>query len=80
MNVLSGNVPDIVGLSETWLKTETLTEPVNISSYDMCRSYRPTPVRAGGLALFISKSIKYKVVFYMIFSFFTMHIDIFLVS
>lgn len=62
-NILEENILDIVGLSETWLKPEILSETVNIPGYNICRSDRPRPTRAGGVALLISKNIKYKIIF-----------------
>lgn len=61
--IFEGNILDIVGLSETWLKPDMLSEMVNIPGYDICRSDRPRPKKAGGVALLISRRIKYKVVF-----------------
>lgn len=62
-NIFEGNVLDIVGLSETWLKSKILSEVVSIPGYNICRSDRPDSIRAGGVALLISKGIKYNIVY-----------------
>lgn len=50
---------DIVGLSETWLKTSFPNRGVNITDYSLVRKDRCS--RGGGVAFYIKKSIKFKV-------------------
>ena len=59
-NIFSGNVLDIVGLCETWLKPDILSQVVNIPGYDICRSDRPRPARAGGLRYLFQKVLNIK--------------------
>lgn len=61
-NVVVDSLLSVVGVSETWLKPSIPSSRFEISGYSCCRNDRPC-VRGGGVALFVSKSIKYKVVY-----------------
>lgn len=59
--ILYGNYLDVVGVSETWLKSYVSNAMVNIPGYRIIRNDRVS-IRGGGVALFISTSLKTKVV------------------
>lgn len=51
------NEPDIILLSETWLKPEISTSIVSIDNYKLIRQYRIA--HAGGVAIYIKNHFKY---------------------
>lgn len=53
---------DLFGISETWLKPHIANLSVNIPGYKFIRNDR-TCCRGGGVGLYVSNRIKYKVVF-----------------
>ena len=53
---------DIIEVSETWLKSYISTSSVHIEGYNFCRNDR-SMARGGGVGLYISKHLKYKIVF-----------------
>lgn len=60
--VLRGSAFDVIGISETWLKEEVSTSAVNFKDYGFCRNDR-VGCRGGGVGIYISDKIQYKVVF-----------------
>ena len=54
--------PDIIVLTETWLKSTTPLCPFYIKNYNIISSPRPTPKRGGGVAIYIKTSIQYTVI------------------
>lgn len=62
-SILSGNLFDVFAISETWLNREILNQAVGIAGYKFCRNDRPYPSRGGGVGIYISNKIKFKVVF-----------------
>ena len=62
-HILEGNHLDIVGFSETWLKSYVLSQAVNIPGYHLCRHDRQDGRRGGGVALLISDRFKFRTVF-----------------
>lgn len=61
---IQGTSFDIVGVSETWLKPEVPNGAVAIDGYTFCRNDWPRDYGgAGGVGLYISKSIEYRIVF-----------------
>ncbi|KAI8115879.1 hypothetical protein CVS40_11978 [Lucilia cuprina] len=63
-DLIQGTSFDIVGVSETWLKPEVPNGAVAIDGYTFCRNDRPRDDGgAGGVGLYISKSIVYRKVF-----------------
>lgn len=59
--ILSGHQLNIVGISETWLKQYISNKSVSISNYKIYRNDRSNS-RGGGVALYISKNIKSKLI------------------
>ncbi|KAI8124827.1 putative RNA-directed DNA polymerase from transposon BS [Lucilia cuprina] len=53
----------IIGISETWFKTSTLSQSLSLPGYNIVRNDRPDCQRAGGVCLYLSDKLHYKEVF-----------------
>lgn len=63
---------DIIGVSETWFKSDMFSQSLALPGYNLIRNDRPgdsnrrvngLPTRAGGVCLYISNNLQYKIVF-----------------
>lgn len=63
---------DIIGVSETWYKPDMFSQSLALPGYNLIRNDRPgnssqningQPKRAGGVCLYISNQLRYKIVF-----------------
>lgn len=61
---------DIIGVSETWFKPDLISQSLSLPGYNLVRNDRPGDrninshaKRAGGVCLYISKSLRYRVLF-----------------
>lgn len=61
-SILNGNIFDVFAVSESWLNKFTSNRAVEIPGYRICRNDRPYPSRGGGVAIYISKRIKFRLV------------------
>ncbi|XP_075148893.1 uncharacterized protein LOC142222565 [Haematobia irritans] len=61
-NIVENSLLDILGISETWLKPSIPTKAINFAGFSVCRSDRPDR-RGGGVALLVSRKLKYKIVY-----------------
>lgn len=59
---LQTKVPDIVLLSETWLKSWHSDGLVSVEGYRLLRNDRCDVKRAGGVGIFLKKTLKYKII------------------
>ncbi|KAI8126666.1 hypothetical protein CVS40_3398 [Lucilia cuprina] len=62
MNILDGNFLDIVGVTETWLKSWVSSRAVQVPGYNLFRVDRIDDIRAGGVAIYVSDKLRAKVV------------------
>lgn len=61
-NILVGGYLSVIGVSETWLKPHISTRAVDVSGYSCHRNDRPN-IRGGGVAIYVSKKIRHRIVF-----------------
>lgn len=61
-SILSGNLFDVFAISESWLHDNVSSRAVDLSGYKFCRNDRHGS-RGGGLGLYISNKLRFKVVF-----------------
>lgn len=64
---------DIIGVSETWFKSDMYSSSLTMPNYNLVRNDRPSdvnrygnvhPRRAGGVCLYISSKLRYRVVYH----------------
>ncbi|XP_037816391.1 uncharacterized protein LOC119606830 [Lucilia sericata] len=60
-NVLSNNLFDVVGITETWLTEYISSNSVYLPGYVICRNDRPG-ITGGGVALYVSRSLKFNII------------------
>lgn len=61
-SILCNSLLDVVGISETWLKSDVSSLAVAIPGYKLCRNDR-SRVRGGGVGIYVSSKLKHKIVF-----------------
>lgn len=61
-NILQGNFLDVVGITETWLKSWVDNNAVQLPGYKLYRVDRQDDIRAGGVAFYVSDSLSVKVI------------------
>lgn len=61
-SILCGSRVNILGVSETWLKTEVSSRVVKIPGYEFLRHDRSN-ARGGGVGIYISNGISHRIVF-----------------
>lgn len=61
-SVLCGSNLDVIGISETWLKSDISSHAVEIPGYTFVRNDRRN-MRGGGVGIYVSNKLKYTVVF-----------------
>lgn len=61
-SVLGNYLFDVVGVTETWLHEKISSNAVGIPGYVLCRCDRPDDFGGGGVGLYISDKIKFRVV------------------
>lgn len=61
-SILCDSLLDVVGISETWLKSDVSSQAVEIPGYKFCRNDR-SRVRGGGVGIYVSTGIKHRIVF-----------------
>ncbi|XP_075163384.1 uncharacterized protein LOC142236018 [Haematobia irritans] len=61
---------DIIGISETWFKPDIFSSSLNMQNYNLVRNDRPDnisgnlhPRRGGGVCLYVSKKLRYRIVY-----------------
>lgn len=59
-SILKDCLLDVVGISETWLKSYMSNKSVDVQGYKLIRHDRPV-IRGGGVAFFVSKKLKTKI-------------------
>lgn len=53
---------DVIGISESWFKSDTCSQSLNLPGYNLVRNDRPDD-RGGGVCLYISDKLRYKIIF-----------------
>lgn len=61
LQILQGGFLDVVGVSETWLKSYITNKMIHIPGYKIVRNDRKN-IRGGGVALYISSPLHYKII------------------
>lgn len=59
--ILKDSLLDVVGVSETWLKSYITNKSVEVPGYKIIRHDRPA-IRGGGVAFYVSKKLKTRVI------------------
>lgn len=62
-SVFKSSPLDIIGVSESWFKSNIFSKTVDIPGYKLIRNDRPDSIRAGGVCIYLSRKLRYKVVF-----------------
>lgn len=54
---------DIIGISESWYKSNIYSQSLALPGYNLVRNDRPDRDRAGGVCLYISEKLRYRIIF-----------------
>lgn len=62
-NIFMHSSLDIIGISESWYKSDIYSQSLTLPGYNLVRNDRPDEDRAGGVCLYLSDKLRYKTVF-----------------
>lgn len=63
-NIFMHSCLDIIGISESWFKSNIYSQSITLPGYNLVRNDRPDEDRAGGVCLYISEKLRYRVLFH----------------